>query len=76
MEAISNGSTYTLKADPERPALSAHLKRNGWDGLTYTGVSRPTGRRRCAYRGMFYRNGTTGEFVIVCRVRDTQQVAA
>ena len=63
MQTIENGRTYELTASAnDTPNLRAELIRNGWDGEVYFGVSKPTGRQRKEFVGMFYRSAKTGEF--------------
>ena len=42
--------------------LTRELLKNGWDGNVYFAISRPIGKQRKEYTGMFYRNLKTGEF--------------
>ncbi len=63
MQTIENGRTYELnESTKSTPNLRTELIKNGWDGKVYFGVSKPTGRQRKEFVGMFYRSAKTGEF--------------
>lgn len=63
MQTNDNGRIYELTAsEKDLPNLREELIRSGWDGVVYFGVSKPVGRQRKDFVGMFYRSAKTGEF--------------
>jgi len=63
MQTIENGRTYELTvSEQDTPNLRAELIKSGWDGEVYYGTSKPVGRQRKEFVGMFYRSAKTGQF--------------
>lgn len=61
-----NKTIQNVRATDTGPALAAHLKANGWDGVVYMGevITKRTKRE-----AMMYRNAANGEFVVVASVK-------
>jgi len=59
----ADGRIYELTAsDKVLPRLRDEIMKNGWDGIVYYGISKPVGRQRKEFVGLFYRSSKTGQF--------------
>lgn len=69
MTVAIDGRTYEItRIKKDHPHLFADMIARGWDGYTYMGESKPTGRQRRSYAAMFHRSAKTGEFVLVFKI--------
>ena len=65
MSTTHEGRIYNLTEDArDLKSLRADLIARGYDGSTWFGESKPVGRQRVTFHGMFYRK-PSGEFVKV-----------
>lgn len=56
---------WEISPQPMRdmPHLQENLIERGFDGQVYYGTSKPTGRQRKLFTGLFYRVASNGAFV-------------
>lgn len=65
--ATHEGRVYELAEDKrELSEVRTLMLSIGWDGSIWHGISKPVGRQRAAFNGLFYRT-QRGEFVCVLR---------
>jgi hypothetical protein len=57
-----NGRTYQVTETQHLANLSAHLIKQGFDGLAYFATSYATGKQRKDFCGMFFKSVKTGQF--------------
>lgn len=66
-EQFTIGNRLYQVTDDQAPvgqALENDLRRRGFDGKIYFATSKPVGRQRKTFYGMFYRSAKTQEFIV------------